>query len=72
VLVLGLRELTWFGSIVSVIVVVESGATVSHEQAFPNPDRACSCLVFVVAAANAAALAPFAMTSDMIEFAKAN
>jgi hypothetical protein len=53
------------------IVVVESGATFSHEQAFPKPDRASSCFRFGVAAANAAALAPFAMTSAMSAFAKA-
>lgn len=67
----GLHRRTWF-DIVFVTVVVESGATVSHEHAFPNPDMASSCFLFGVVEANAAATAPFAMTSSIILFASAN
>ena len=52
--------------------IIDNGATVSHEHAFPNPDIASSCFLFGVAEANAAATAPFAMTSSIILFASAN
>lgn len=66
-----LNRHTWFDTVL-VTVVVESGATVSHEHAFPKPDIASSCFLFGVPNANATAPSPFAMTSAMIRFATAN